>query len=81
MSCFVNYQKQNAIDLKVIKIEIFNFASKFVHIIKKRSMSSVKEMKRFFKMRLIIEIIINFKIKKDFEFLISNICRDVENDY
>ena len=69
------------IDLKVIKIEIFNFALKFVHIIKKRSMNNVKEMKQFFKMRSIIEIIINFEIKKNFEFLISDICRNVENDY
>ena len=81
MSRFVNCQKQNAIDLKIIKIEIFDFALKFVHIIKKRSMNNVKEMKQFFKMRSIIEIIINFKIKKDFEFLISNICRDAENNY
>ena len=32
-------------------------------------------------MRSATEIIINFQIKKNFEFLISNICRDVENNY
>ena len=81
MSRFVNCQKQNAIDLKIIKIEIFDLVSKLVHIIKKRSMNNVKKMKRSFKMRSIIEIIINFEIKKDFEFLILNIYRDAENDY
>ena len=81
MSRFVNCQEQNAINLKIIKIEAFDLASKFMHIIKKRSMNNVKEMKRFFKMRSIIKIIINFKIKKNFKFLILNICRDVENDY
>ena len=81
VSRFVNCQKQNTINLKIIKIEIFDLALKLVHIIKKRLMNNVKEMKWFLKMRSTTEIIINFKIKKNFEFLISNICRDVENNY